>query len=228
MSTKRTMILAVAALLALPAAAQAHVTVWPETLPAEGYAKVDLSVPHGCEDSPTTSLSVQMPDQVQSATPQVVPGWKITTKEGKLAAPYESDGEQVTEGVREVTWSGGRLDAHQLEVFGLSIKVAGKPGDQMAFKAVQKCAKGETAWVEIPVEGEEEPPAPAPIVELLPAEEEETAADPVELQTTAATTAADDDDGASTGLVVVALVLGALGLIVGVVGLVTARRRPAA
>jgi periplasmic copper chaperone A len=226
MSTKRTMILAVAALLALPAAAQAHVTVWPETLPAEGYAKVDLSVPHGCEDSPTTSLSVQMPDQVQSATPQVVPGWKITTKEGKLAAPYESDGEQVTEGVREVTWSGGRLDAHQLEVFGLSIKVSGKPGDKIPFKAIQKCAKGQTAWIEIPVEGEEEPPEPAPMVELVAAEEEE--AEPVALRNTAATTPAGDDDGASTGLVVVALVLGALGLIVGMVGLVTARRRPTA
>jgi periplasmic copper chaperone A len=228
MSTIRTTTIAVAALLALPVAAHAHVTAAPETLPAEGYAKVDLSVPHGCEESPTTKVAVQMPDAVQSATPQVVPGWKITTREGKLATPYESDGEQVTEGVREVIWSGGRLDAHQLEVFGLSVRLAGKPGEQIAFKTVQTCAKGEHAWVEIPVEGEEEPPEPAPMVELVAAEEEEAASEPVELQTTAATTAGDDDNGASTGLVVVALVLGALGLIVGVVSLVTARRRSAA
>jgi uncharacterized protein YcnI len=229
MSTKTTTIgaaAAVAALLALPVAAQGHVTVFPETLPAEGYAKVDLSVPHGCEESATTKLTVQLPDQIQSATPQVVPGWKITTKEGKLAKPYESESGQVTTGVREITWSGGPLDAHQLEVFGISVKVEGTPGDKIAFKAIQECAKGQTAWIEIPVEGEEEPPAPAPMVELVPVEEKEAA--PVALQQTAARTESGDDDGASTALVVLALVLGALGLIVGVVGLATARRRPAA
>ena len=217
-----------AAALALPVAAQAHVTVAPATLPAEGYAKVELSVPHGCEDSPTTSLTVRMPDQVQSATPQVVAGWKITTKEGKLPQPYDSHGDQVTRGVREITWSGGRLDPHQLEVFGISVKIAGKPGDNMAFKAIQKCAKGETAWIEIPVEGEEEPPAPAPMVELVGAEEDGAAAptEPVSLQNTATTTEAGDGGGASTGLVIVALAIGALGLVTGLAALLTTRRRP--
>jgi uncharacterized protein YcnI len=218
---------AFAVALAIPAAAQAHVTIAPATLPAEGYAKVDLSVPHGCEDSPTTSLRVQMPPEVQSATPQVVPGWKISVKEGKLPKPYDSHGTQVTEGVREITWSGGRLDPHQLEVFGISIKVSGKPGDTIPFKAIQKCAKGETAWIEIPVEGEEEPPEPAPMVELVAAEDEQGAAEPVSLENTAATTETNDD-GASTTLVVIALVVGALGLITGIAGLMTARRHPTA
>jgi periplasmic copper chaperone A len=229
---------ALAVALAIPAAAQAHVTIAPATLPAAGYGKVDLSVPHGCEDSPTTSLTVQMPPEVQSATPQVVPGWKIAVKEGKLPKPYDNHGEQVTEGVREITWSGGRLDPHQLEVFGISIKVEGKAGDMVPFKAIQKCAKGETAWIEIPVEGEEEPPEPAPMVELVEAEDEHGAsgdstaaqdgAEPVSLENTAATTAGSNDDGASTTLVVVALVLGALGLIAGIAGLMSARRRPTA
>lgn len=231
---------AFAVALAIPTAAQAHVTIAPATLPAEGYAKVDLSVPHGCEDSPTTSLRVQMPPEVQSATPQVVPGWKITAKEGKLPKPYDSHGEQITEGVREITWSGGRLDAHQLEVFGISIKVSGKPGDNIPFKAIQKCAKGETAWIEIPVEGEEEPPEPAPMVELVEPEEgahgaaggsddaQDAASEQVSLENTAATTEAGGDDGASTTLVVVALVVGALGLVAGIAGLLAARRRPAA
>jgi periplasmic copper chaperone A len=228
MSRRTTIGAAVAVALAVPTAAQAHVTASPETLPASGYAKIDLGVPHGCEDSPTTSLRVQMPPEVQSATPQVVPGWKISVKEGKLPKPYDNHGEQVTEGVREITWSGGRLDPHQLEVFGVSIKVEGKAGDKIPFKAIQKCAKGETAWIEIPVEGEEEPPEPAPMVELVAAEEEPAAEEPVSLQTTAATTDENNDDGASTTLVVVALVLGALGLIAGIAGLMSARRRPTA
>jgi periplasmic copper chaperone A len=222
-------VLGTAAALALPVAAQAHVTVAPAQLPAEGYGKIDLSVPHGCEESPTTKLTVQLPDEVQSATPQVVPGWKITTKEGKLPKPYDNHGEQVTRGVREITWEGGPLDPHHLEVFGVSIKVSGNEGDQMAFKAIQECKKGETAWVEIPVEGEEEPPEPAPMVELVAAEEEhgassaqEPATEEVETAPVAATTG-DDDDGGS-GLAIVALIVGALGLVAGIGGLVAARR----
>jgi periplasmic copper chaperone A len=219
---------AAAAALALPAAAQAHVTASPPTLPAEGYGKVDLSVPHGCEESPTTRVTVQMPDEVQSATPQVVPGWKLSTKEGKLAKPYESDGEQVTEGVREITWSGGPLDAHQLEVFGLSVKVAGNVGAKVPFKVVQKCAKGAHNWVEIPVEGEEEPPEPAPMVELVAAEEEVADAETerVAVQNAGAPSDSDDGGGASTGLTIAALIVGALGLAAGTASLVTARRRP--
>lgn len=221
--------LAATAALALPAAAGAHVTASPSELPAEGYGKVDLSVPHGCEDSPTTKVTVRLPDEVQSATPQVVPGWRITTREGKLPKPYDSHGEQVTRGVRQVTWTGGPLDPHQLEVFGLSVKVSGQAGDTIPFKTIQECAKGETAWVEIPVEGEEEPPAPAPMVTLAGAEEEQAAADePVALENTAASTTAASDDGASTTLVIVALVAGALGLGTGLAGLLTARRRPSA
>lgn len=222
--------LAATAALALPAAAGAHVTASPSELPAEGYGKVDLSVPHGCEDSPTTKVTVRLPDEVQSATPQVVPGWRISTREGRLAKPYDSHGEQVTRGVRQVTWTGGPLDAHQLEVFGMSVKVSGNEGDAIPFKTIQRCKTGETAWVEIPVEGEEEPPAPAPMVTLAGAEEDHAAAEePVALENAAAsTTATTDDDGASTTLVIVALVAGALGLAAGLAGLMAARRRPSA
>jgi periplasmic copper chaperone A len=108
-------------------------------------------------------------------------------------------------------------------VFGVSVKISGEAGDQIAFKALQECEEGETAWVEIPVEGEEEPPAPAPMVTL--AEAEESQDQPVALQNTAATS---DGDGASTGLVVAALIAGGLGLLTGLAALLLARRRPTA
>jgi hypothetical protein len=97
------------------------------------------------------------------------------------------------------------------------------------------CKKGETAWVEIPVEGDEEPREPAAMVSLVEAEDEHGAASSdaeepdqdVALQNTAATTETDDD-GASSGLVIVALIVGGLGLITGLAALLTARRRPTA
>jgi len=224
--THRSTIAAIAAAtLALPAAAGAHVTVSPTEAAADGYAMLELGVPHGCEDSATTSLTVQMPDQVVSATPQEVAGWTISMKEGKLATPVESHGETITEGVREVTWSGGPLDPHHLQVFGLSVRFAGEPGDTAAFKAIQTCEEGETAWIELAAEGQAEPQHPAPTVALTAAAEHAPAADTAD--GAAAAGSGDDGGGASTGLVVAALVVGALGLVSGVAALATGRRRTA-
>lgn len=219
---RRTLTAALVAALAVPSAAAAHVTATPDTAPAEGYAAFTLRVGHGCEASPTTKVTVQMPDQVVSATPEVVPGWKITTKEGPLAQPFDSHGETVTEGVREVSWTGGPLDAHQYTEFGLSVRFAGEPGDAVPFKTIQTCEEGENAWIEIPVEGEAEPESPAPIVTLEGADAE---TEPVADTAAPAASVSADDGGPSTGLVVVALVLGALGTLAGGAALIGGRRR---
>ena len=173
--TRRTIKLtaaAAAATLALPAAAQAHVTAYAAgDVPPEGYGKVDFRVPHGCDGSPTTSITVQLPDTVVGATPQVVSGWRIKTKEGKLANPIEAHGEKITEGIREVSWTGGPLPEGRLQEFGMSIQTAGgKAGETAYFKVLQECEKGETAWAEIPVEGEEEPESPAAAIVFAEAE----------------------------------------------------------
>lgn len=216
---------AVAAAFVLPAIASAHVTVSPQSAPAEGYTKLDLSVPHGCEDAPTNKITIQMPDQVIGATPQVVAGWKITIKEGKLPKPAEAHGEQITEGVREVTWTatGAPLDPHQLQEFGLSVNLAGKAGETAYFKTIQECVDGsETAWIEIPAEGStDEPEHPAPAVELTaPVAEHGDAADeqkPSESN--------DHSEGGSDTIAIIALVVAALGLVAGATAIVLTRRK---
>jgi uncharacterized protein YcnI len=223
-----------AAALALPAAAGAHVTAYAVgDLPPEGYGKIDFRVPHGCDGSPTTSLTIQLPDTVVGATPQVVPGWEISTKEGKLANPVEAHGEQITEGVREVTWRGGSLADDRLQEFGMSVQTAGgKAGEKAYFKILQRCEEGETAWAEIPVEGEEEPEAPAAEVVFASAEgghggdaaAAETSGDAQPTAQTSGVSADDVDGKASQGLAIAALIVGALGLVVGGAGLAAARR----
>lgn len=215
--------LALAGALAAPATAAAHITATPDTAPAEGYAAFTLRVGHGCEDSPTTKLVVEMPDQVVSATPEVVPGWRIATKEGKLPQPFDSHGETITHGVRRVTWSGGPLDPNQYTEFGLSVRFAGKPGDVVPFKTIQRCEQGENAWIQIPQDGQPEPESPAPTVTLV-ADGQDAATAPV-ADVAAPADAAADEDGPSTGLVVAALVLGALGLVAALAALLAGRRR---
>ncbi len=211
--------------LAMPAGAAAHVTVAPETASAQGYAMLTFTVPHGCDGAATNRVAVKMPPEVISATPGVVPGWKIKTVEGKLPKPAEQHGEQVTEGVRQVIWTGGPLAAEQLEQFPLSVALSGEPGDQVEFKVVQGCVGGvETAWIQAPTADGEEPDHPAPTIELVEAEDGHGHASENEQAETASASSPEDGDSGD-GLAIAALVVGALGLLAGGAALLRAGRK---
>jgi periplasmic copper chaperone A len=216
---KRITLVAFLSALALPAAAYAHVTANPSEATAGSFAMITFRVPHGCEDSPTTGITVKIPDGVVFVTPEAVPGWTVSTKEGKLAQPVEAEGETITEGATEVSWSGGPLSPHEFTDFGLSMKLPDKAGETLWFPVVQRCEQGRTRWIKIPVEGQAEPDTPAPGVSLVAASTPTPAAAPV---AAADDEESDDDETATT----VALLLGAAGLLAGLaaLGLVLFRR----
>ena len=211
-----TMAVAALAALALPGSAQAHVFLEQTEGPADGFPILDWVVPHGCDGSPTTSITVQFPKSVPSVTPEVAPGWEISTKEGPKDE-VELFGETITKGVSEVTWTatGEPLADDQLLRFGAEAKLPNTEGETVYFPTIQKCEKGQTRWIQIPAEGEteEDLEEPAPAITLTAAEPE-----PGESGDAAATDE-DEDDGAPMWLTLVALGLGALGLLVGAVSL---------
>jgi uncharacterized protein YcnI len=236
---------AAAAVLVSAQVAAAHVYTEPAEVPAGGGLTAFV-VPHGCEGSPTTSLSVQIPAGIAGVKPEVAPGWKISVQEGELPEPVDVFGEETTEGVTEVTWSGGSLEDWQLQRFGLSFVASGSlVGEMVWFPVVQRCKEGVERWVEVPVEGEAEPELPTPGVMIVAggedehgaeAEEEggsttsedeatETETSASESETVEATPASSSDDDGN-GMDVVALGLGAAGVIIGAIALVVARRRP--
>ncbi len=212
----RTIFVVIAAALALPATALAHVTANPSEAAAGSFAMISFRVPHGCEDSPTTGITVKIPAGVVFVTPEAVPGWTATVKEGKLAEPVHAEGETITEGATEVSWTGGPLSPHEFTDFGLSLKLPDTEGETLWFPVVQRCEQGQTRWIKIPVEGQPEPDTPAPGVSLLAAET------PSAAPAAAGDEAEDDDDNSTT----VALILGAAGLLAGLaaLGLVLFRR----
>ena len=196
-----------AAALALPAAASAHVTLQPTTAPAGGFTRLDVRVPNERDDAGTVKVAVQLPEPAEFISYEPRPGWKVTMKR---------DGDRVS----QVTWTGdgkqGIVRPGQFVDFGLSLQMPeGSAGDTLTYKAVQTYDSGEIVrWI-----GPEGSDTPAPIVTLAGAEED-TAHAP-----TAATTApppADDDDGDT--LAIIGLVAGLLGLVAGVAGLLAARR----
>jgi periplasmic copper chaperone A len=223
--------------LALAGTAGAHITATPGEAPSDGYATLDFSVGHGCEESPTTEVRIQVPPSVPTVTPAVNPFWDVTTKEGKKDK-VELHGETITRGVSEVTYTAKQpLPGDRLDLLTMSVKLpAGEEGESVYFPTVQSCEKGQNRWIQIPAEGEsgEELESPAPAVVLTAAEgghggasasasEEESSAQPASTVQTASVSS--EDDGAPMWLAITALAVGALGLLAGVGGLMAGRRK---
>lgn len=215
---------------ALAAPAAAHVGVSPTKAPADGFAMLQFSVPHGCDGSPTRALRVRVPRSVPSATPHVHPGWEVTTRQGPKT-PVELHGEEVTRGVSEIAWTATEADPlpeGRLDLFGVSVKLPAGEGETVYFPAVQECVNGRTGWIQVPAAGEsaEELDEPAPAVLLTAPEEGHGDGEAMEADVepaSASAAAGAGDDGPSTGLVIAALVLGGLGLLTGLAALLRGR-----
>jgi uncharacterized protein len=212
------------AALLLPAAAAAHVTLQPSEAPAGGYTRLDVRVPNEEDNAATTKIVVQMPEGFASASYEPVPGWTTKVATAKLDQPIQTDDGEVTTEVKTITWAatGSGIEPGQFQDFGISVKVPdGKPGDALTFPSIQTYDNGDVVrWI-----GDPDSEEPAPQVTLTEPEadhhamasDDEADADAVE---------SDDDsgDGAPTWLAIVALVLGAGGLLAGGAALARGRR----
>ena len=144
--------LAAAVLVAIatsPAAAHAHTDTDLVAVPAGQEATIALEPQHGCGDSPTVEVAIQVP--VADAVPGEVEGWTAT------ATP---DGRRTV-----LEWTGGSLPADQPGDFPASFVAPDAVGELLVFPAVQVCENGEElAWIDGDPEGE----YPAPRLLVLP------------------------------------------------------------
>jgi periplasmic copper chaperone A len=228
---RTTLALTAAALLAVPAAAQAHVTIQPQEVPAGSYARLDVRVPNERDDAGTTKVEVQMPDGIASASYEAVPGWTVEVVREDAPEPIELHGEQVTEQIDTVTFTGdekrGIVEPGQFRDFGLSVRTPdGEPGETITFKAIQTYESGEVVrWI-----GPEDSDEPAATITLAEAPGEHGASaddagdEDVSAAPASAPVAGDDDGGSGNGLSIAALIVGALGLTAGIAGLMAGRR----
>ncbi|HVX78119.1 MAG TPA: DUF1775 domain-containing protein [Bradyrhizobium sp.] len=162
--------LAAAALTASPASA--HITLQNREAVVGSFYKAVFVVPHGCAGSATTRIRVQIPDGVIDVKPMPKPGWNVETVKAKYATPYDFHGARLTEGVKEVDWSGGKLPDDFYDEFVLATFLGGdlKPGTMLYFPTVQECEQGISRWIDIPADPERAHDSkwPAPGVKLLP------------------------------------------------------------
>jgi uncharacterized protein YcnI len=218
-------VLAAAGALAAPAAAQAHVTVEPTSAPAGAETELAVRVPNESDTASTEKIAVRLPPGFVAAATEQRPGWRAKVTTRKLAKPVKTDDGLIDEEISQIVWTGdgtadGRIGPGQFADFGLSVLVPDEPGQLLTFKAVQTYSDGKVVrWIGTP---DSETPAPQLAVTAAKEGGGATATGSAPAQPAATTTR--DDSGPSTGLVVVALVVGGLGLLGAIAALVALAR----
>lgn len=164
--------LAAAFLLATAGTASAHVTLETQQATAPSTYKAVVRVPHGCKESPTIRLRVRVPEGVIAIKPMPKPGWQLETVKGAYAKTYDYYGTPMSEGVKEIVWSGGKLlNEHYDEfVFRAYLTDSLKAVPVLYFPVVQECEEGVHRWIEIPEAGKsaDDYKEPAPGLKLAP------------------------------------------------------------
>jgi copper(I)-binding protein len=153
-----------AACFSLPA--HAHVTLEkPEANAGQPYKGV-LRIGHGCEGTPTTSLSIEIPAALKGVKPMPKPGWTVKAEPGRL------------------TWSGGRLLDSEYDEFVFVSQIAPEASGALAMPVVQTCEKGEQRWVEIAAAGQSarDLTYPAPILRVAASEQKAAQSGPLRIE----------------------------------------------
>src|SRR5919106_4881837 len=221
---------AVAVVLAAAPAA-AHNEWEPATAAPATVVDLTLFVEDEQPDAGTTTVELFFPAPITVAALPAVPGWTATLMDGNLGGPASG-----------VTWEGGPA-AGDVE---LPIRLGPLPGEpgRLQFKTVQTYDNGEVdRWIDDWPEGAPQPPAPGPVLDLVPGgpgsiPATTTASTTTTVSTTTTTTAAtttetaeaaaEDTDDDSNSNVVPFLVAAAVILAVagGIFAFVRSRRSP--
>jgi uncharacterized protein YcnI len=167
--------LAVAA-FAISLPAHAHITFENKEVKAGSMVKFVLLVPHGCAGSATTAVRIALPEELTEAKPQPKPGWTIDiTKveaqgDGSGESGHEAHGAHDDAVIKEIAWSGGKLDDAHYDEFVFRAKVQEDAEATTIFvPVVQECEAGVERWIEIPPAGasSDDLKFPAPSIRIL-------------------------------------------------------------
>lgn len=222
-------------MLAGVTAASAHVGVTPDKTDANSYALLTFGIPHGCDESGTTKVTITLPEELNDAQPTVNPNWTVEKVVEQLPEPKKlEDGATITKRTSQIVYTAkAPLNPELRDALVLSVKLPDAAGKTLHFPTLQNCEQGQTDWSEIAKDGQDphslKAPAPSLTVTAAAADAHgghasasaETGADASQASSVSAST---PDDGAQTRSWA-GLVAGFGGLALGGVALVRGRNR---
>jgi uncharacterized protein YcnI len=229
--------------VALASPAWAHVTISPPSAPKSSDAVLAFTVPNEQDTATTTKLAVQFPHDhpIADALIEPVAGWTAAVTMFHTTTPIQTDSGPVNDAVDTVTWTatGSGIAVGDFQQFKVSV---GLPdADSLQFPAIQTytCLPGKTctpsdltvSWVQQTPPGGPEPDHPVPVLKLTAAEGSSSTPTTVANAGNATASALpagaakkSDVDTAKT-VAIIAVIIGALGLLVGIGGVALGRRR---
>jgi uncharacterized protein YcnI len=204
--------------LLVVAPAKAHITIEPPEAIVGTFSRFVVRVPGEEPNAATTKIEIELPP-LAFVSFEPSPGWRRTAEMRTLDEPIEAFGQEITEVVGRVTWTGGSIGIGEFEEFGFSARMP--DGERtLKFRAFQTYNSGKVVeWVGPP--DSDEPAALLTTYDIGAGEGEGQLAvlagaiDRIE-------SLEDDDGGDSLGTI-----LGAAGTILGAAALAVALRRRA-
>ncbi len=172
MIIKKTAPFGLIALLALTGVAQAHVTFENKDVAPGTTVKFVLRLPHGCSGAATTGLRISIPEELTSVKPQPKPGWTLATAIDDVhkASAEETHAHGQGARVKEISWTGGKLEDAHYDEFVFRATVSKTAHTQIVVPVVQECGAETDRWIELPAAGvsADDLKHPAPVVKVRP------------------------------------------------------------
>ena len=129
----------------------AHVSMMAPEQVVQGQSfKAVVAIPHGCEGSATTSVTLHVPEGIVAVKPQPKAAWRISKTQQAYAQTYDYYGKKLSQGVTRVTWQ-GRLADDEYDEFVFQAHAAAIPAgaDKVFFKLEQQCENGKLMWTDV-------------------------------------------------------------------------------
>ncbi|MGO4491105.1 YcnI family protein [Arthrobacter sp. 2YAF22_2] len=157
-----------ALMLAGIGAAAAHVDVSPDKTSANSSALLTFPIPHGCEQSSTTKVTITLPSELNDAQPTVNPNWTATKVTEQFPEPKKlADGSAITKRTSQIVYTAkAPLSPELRDVLVLSVKLPDAAGKTLYFPTLQTCETGQVDWSQIPAEGQDEDSLQSPAPSL--------------------------------------------------------------
>ena len=226
-------LIAAVAALAVPAAADAHISLHPNEVPAGAFVTLNVRVPGELPGAYAYKVVMQMPPGFTDVDVENIPGWTAQEMITTLKKPLQTSDGPVNQVVSQVSWTGdrtklGRLDNGYFTQFPLDVTIPSDlAGKSLTFKTVEYYSNGQNAyWI-----GPPSATYPAPTVNITKAGGvvEDVAGNeagplPGFVPTGQAAAAVTSSGGSSNTLAIVAVVLAALALLLAAANLARRRR----
>ena len=129
--------------------ASAHPSFESNIVHAGKVFRANMMVTHGCGESPTLKLIIDVPEDILAITPRVKAGWTVELVESELKTPRVVFGMERTKYTSQIIWSGGILDGDYFDIFSFILI---PPSEEMTlhFPSTQVCVDRTDAYISVP------------------------------------------------------------------------------